>query len=181
MVFAHSKDSLLIIGNHSDAAGYLLSRLVCCVGCFVTRDVGESDAFRLVANICDRYEAQFGSMSTTAQLPEPSRVVPLLREATTQFNSRSAMASIRAKVEDVKSTMTANIERVLDRGERLDDMAVKTESMRSQAEVFRAKGRSLRRQMWWQNVKWTLLLLSITALVAFIIFLAACRGFQCVK
>lgn len=140
----------------------------------------EPDAFRLLASIFDRYEAQFGAMSMTTPVPEAQRVVPLLRESLAQFNSRSHMASIRAKVEDVKQTMATNIERVLERGERLDDMASKSESMRSQAEVFRAKGRSLRRQMWWQNAKWTLLVLLITVLVAFVIFLAACRGFRCV-
>ena len=147
----------------------------------MTRDVPEGDAFRLVATLCDRYEAQFGAPGDGNQVPPAAeRVVPLLREVQAQFNSRSAMASIRAKVEDVKSTMANNIERVLERGERLDDMAQRSEGMRSQAEAFRSKGRVLRRQMWWQSVKWTLLLVLLTACVAFVIFLAACRGFRCV-
>jgi len=33
----------------------------------------------------------------------------------------------------------------------------------------------------WTNVKWTLLLLLVVLLVAFGVFLAACRGFSCVK
>ena len=70
---------------------------------------------------------------------------------------------------------------MLERGERLDDVAAKSESMRDQAAAFRAKSRSLRRQMWWTNVKWTLLLVIIVLLVAFAVFLAACRGFSCVK
>ena len=70
---------------------------------------------------------------------------------------------------------------VLERGERLDDVAAKSETMRDQAAAFRNKGRQLRRQMWWQNVKWTLLLVIVVLLVAFAVFLAACRGFSCVK
>ncbi len=70
---------------------------------------------------------------------------------------------------------------MLERGERLDDVAAKSESMRDQAAAFRAKGRSLRRQMWWTNAKWTLLLVLIVLLVGFAVFLAACRGFSCVN
>lgn len=33
----------------------------------------------------------------------------------------------------------------------------------------------------WTNVKWTLLLLLVVLLVAFGVFLAACRGLSCVK
>jgi hypothetical protein len=69
---------------------------------------------------------------------------------------------------------------VLERGERLDDMAAKSESMRDQAAAFRAKGRALRRTLWWQNAKWSLALALVVLLVAFVIFLAACRGFRCV-
>ncbi len=70
---------------------------------------------------------------------------------------------------------------MLERGERLDEMAAKSESMRDQAAVFRAKGRALRRQMWWSNAKWSIALALVVVLVAFVVFLAACGGFKCVK
>ncbi len=70
---------------------------------------------------------------------------------------------------------------VLSRGERLEDVAAKSEGMRDQAAAFRAKSRSLRRKLWWANLKWTLLLIAVVLLVAFGVFLAACRGFRCVK
>jgi len=71
-----------------------------------------------------------------------------LQEAVLQFNSRSKVDAVRQKVDAVKNTMSENIDKVLERGERLDDVAAKSESMRDQAAAFRAKGRSLRRQMW---------------------------------
>ena len=126
---------------------------------------------------------------------------PPAQEAVLQFNSRSKVDAVRQKVETVKNTMSSNIDKaracvlpwslsralltlrpqVLERGERLDDVAAKSETMRDQAAAFRNKGRQLRRQMWWQNVKWTLLLIIVVLLVAFAVFLAACRGFSCVK
>ncbi len=140
------------------------------------------DAFRFLSNLSERYEAQFGPLPPPgAEPPSAARVVPLRREATAQFNSRSKVESIRAKVEDVKSTMVDNIERVLERGERLDDIAAKSDAMRDHAQTFRAKGRSLRRQMCWQNAKWMILLALVVAMLAFVIFLVACRGFRCVS
>ncbi len=98
-----------------------------------------------------------------------------------RFNSRTKVDAVRQKVESVKATMSENIERVLERGERLDDVAAKSESMRDQAAAFRAKGRALRRQLWWQNAKWTAALVLVALFVAFAVFLAACRGFRCVQ
>ena len=97
-----------------------------------------------------------------------------------QFNSRTRVDAVRQKVDAVKQTMSSNIDKVLERGERLDDVAAKSETMRDQAATFRAKGRQLRRQLWWQNAKWTALLVVVCLLVAFAVFLAACRGFRCV-
>ena len=120
-----------------------------------------------------------------------------------QFNSRTRVDAVREKVDAVKATMSSNIDKVrttlltwqygwllthpcacaqvLERGERLEEVAAKSESMRDQAAAFRAKGRALRRQLWWANLKWTLLLLLVVLLVAFAVFLAACRGFRCVQ
>jgi hypothetical protein len=104
----------------------------------------------------------------------------LSQEAVLRFNSRTKVDAVRQKVESVKATMSENIDKVLERGERLDDVAAKSETMRDQAAAFRAKGRQLRRQLWWQNAKWSAALAAVVLLVAFAVFLAACRGFSCV-
>ena len=103
------------------------------------------------------------------------------QEASASLDSRARVDAVRQKVDAVKASMSDNIDRVLQRGERLDDVAAKSEAMRGQAAAFRAKGRALRRQLWWQNARWTAALIAVALLVAFAVFLAACRGFRCVQ
>lgn len=50
----------------------------------------------------------------------------------------------------VKDVMIENIEKVLDRGERLDLLVDKTEALQGEAWAFRREAKRARRVMWWQ-------------------------------
>ena len=67
-----------------------------------------------------------------------------------------------------------NIEKVLDRGEKLELLVDKTENLRYQADQFQKGGKALRNKMWWQNVKMKLLVFLIVAIVVVVIFCFAC-------
>ncbi len=47
--------------------------------------------------------------------------------------------------------MVQNVEQILSRGERIELLVDKTDSMASQATAFRRGARTVRRQMWWKN------------------------------
>jgi hypothetical protein len=49
--------------------------------------------------------------------------------------------------------MVQNVEQILSRGERIELLVDKTDTMASQATAFRRGARSVRRQMWWRNSK----------------------------
>ncbi len=66
--------------------------------------------------------------------------------------------------------MMQNIEKVLDRGEKLELLVDKTENLRYQADQFQKGGKALRNKMWWQNVKMKLMVFLIVAIVVVIIF-----------
>jgi vesicle-associated membrane protein 7 len=70
--------------------------------------------------------------------------------------------------------MTENIERVLERGERIDLLVDKTDRLGGSARDFRVRSRGLRRQMWWKNVRIMILLVVV---VIFLIYLFV--GFGC--
>lgn len=57
--------------------------------------------------------------------------------------------------------MVQNIDSILQRGERLDLLVDKTDTLAGQAYAFRRGARSVRRQQWWKNTR-------ITALTAFV-------------
>ncbi|KAK4958685.1 hypothetical protein LTR66_013119 [Elasticomyces elasticus] len=70
--------------------------------------------------------------------------------------------------------MTENIERVLERGERIDLLVDKTDRLGGSARDFRVRSRGLRRRMWWKNVRLMVLLVFV---IVFLIYLFV--GFGC--
>ncbi|KAJ6702279.1 SNARE PROTEINS [Salix koriyanagi] len=71
----------------------------------------------------------------------------------------SKLAKVKAQVSEVKGVMMENIEKVLDRGEKIELLVDKTENLRSQAQDFRQQGTKMRRKMWLQNMKIKLIVL----------------------
>lgn len=90
-------------------------------------------------------------------------------------------AQVKAQVSEVKGVMMENIEKVLDRGEKIELLVDKTENLRDQAQDFRSTGTQLRRKMWLQNMKVKLIVLGIIIALIFIIVLSVCHGFNCGK
>ncbi|PKU77419.1 Putative vesicle-associated membrane protein 726 [Dendrobium catenatum] len=107
----------------------------------------------------------------------------------------SKLAKVQAQVTEVKGVMMENIEKVLDRGEKIELLVDKTENLRSQvnmshqttallkasfgAQDFRQQGTKMRRKMWLQNMKVKLIVLAIIVALILIIVLSVCHGFKC--
>ncbi|MCO5567569.1 hypothetical protein L7F22_021263 [Adiantum nelumboides] len=89
------------------------------------------------------------------------------------------IAKVKAQVSEVKGIMMENIEKVLDRGEKIELLVDKTENLRFQADNFQKQGKQLRRKMWLQNMKVKLVVLAIVIILILIIWLSICKGFKC--
>lgn len=89
------------------------------------------------------------------------------------------ISKIKSQVAEVKGIMMDNIEKVLDRGEKIELLVDKTENLRFQADNFQRQGKQLRRKMWFQNMKVKLIVLAIIIVIIIIIWLSVCRGFTC--
>ncbi|XP_038693250.1 vesicle-associated membrane protein 722-like isoform X2 [Tripterygium wilfordii] len=57
------------------------------------------------------------------------------------------LAKVKAQVSEVKGVMMENIDKVLDRGEKIEILVDKTEDLHNQAQGFRQQGTQLRRKM----------------------------------
>ncbi|KAE8715061.1 VAMP722 protein [Hibiscus syriacus] len=93
----------------------------------------------------------------------------------------SKLAKVKAQVSEVKGVMMENIEKVLDRGEKIELLVDKTENLHHQAQDFRNTGTKIRRKMWLQNMKIKLIVLGILIALTLIIVLSVCHGFHCGK
>ncbi|KAK1325740.1 hypothetical protein QJS10_CPA01g00797 [Acorus calamus] len=93
----------------------------------------------------------------------------------------SKLAKVQAQVSEVKSVMTENIQKVIDRGEKVSVLVDKTEDLQNNARSFQKQGNEMRRKMWLQNMKIKLTILGILIALILIIVLSICHGFSCLK
>ncbi|KAJ8490676.1 hypothetical protein OPV22_012397 [Ensete ventricosum] len=91
----------------------------------------------------------------------------------------SKLSKLRAQITEVKGIMMDNIEKVLDRGEKIELLVDKTESLQFQADSFQRQGRQLRRKMWLQNLRFKLMVAGALIALILILWLIACGGFKC--
>lgn len=92
----------------------------------------------------------------------------------TESGQKDALRTAQREIEGVREIMTENIERVLERGERIDLLVDQTDRLGTTARDFRVRSRGLRRRMWWKNIKLMVLLVLV---VIFLLYLFV--GFGC--
>ena len=88
--------------------------------------------------------------------------------------NEDVVAKAQREIDSVRGIMTENIERVLERGERIDLLVDKTAGLQTGAREFRVRSRGLRRRMWWKNTKLMILLVFVCI---FLLYLFV--GFGC--
>jgi hypothetical protein len=110
--------------------------------------------------------------------PPPPPPAPAAAPATAAAASTTTpvrtIQDVRQQVESVQQVMAANVNAVLDRGERLDTLESKTDGLYGSAAAFSRQGAALRRKMWWQNVRAKLCVGLSIGLVLVVLFALAC-------
>lgn len=91
----------------------------------------------------------------------------------------SKLSKLKAQMTEVKGIMMDNIEKVLDRGERIELLVDRTESLQFQADSFQRQGRELRRKMWLQSLRMKLMVVGAVLVIILILWLMVCKGFKC--
>lgn len=93
---------------------------------------------------------------------------------TSKAGQEDAFRNVQKEIDDVRGIMTENIERVLERGERIDLLVDKTDRLGGSARDFRVRSRGLRRRMWWKNAR---LMVLLVVVCVFLVYLLV--GFGC--
>ncbi|ORX98922.1 synaptobrevin, partial [Basidiobolus meristosporus CBS 931.73] len=78
-------------------------------------------------------------------------------------------AQVKNQVDEVVGIMQDNIERVMDRGEKLDVLSNKAEDLELGARQFKKGANRVRKQMWWRDMKLRLVILAIVVILLIVI------------
>mmetsp|Transcript_2915 Transcript_2915/g.3338 ORF Transcript_2915/g.3338 Transcript_2915/m.3338 type:complete len:235 (-) Transcript_2915:95-799(-) len=103
----------------------------------------------------------------------------VLRKQMEYFNENpnaDKLTRVRNQIDDVKGVMVENIEKVLQRGEKIELLVDKTDRMQQAAFKFEKSAKKLKREMWWKNAKTMMMMIAIILLVIFFVSATACGG-----
>ncbi|NWI65113.1 VAMP8 protein, partial [Todus mexicanus] len=83
--------------------------------------------------------------------------------------------ALQRQVEGVKTIMTQNVERILARGENLEQLHSKSQDLEATSEHFKTTSQKVARRYWWKNVK-LLVLLGVVGTVILILIILLATG-----
>lgn len=152
--------------------------------CMSDEPMGRAVPYAFLENVRQQFSHTYASEAASAEAfalnDDFAPVLANLMAHYSQSSSADAISRTRAAVADVKNIMVENIEKVLDRGERIELLVHKTDALQSQAFSFRRELRQLKNQMWWQRAKLTVAIIAVLLLIMYLIVCFTCNWkFEC--
>ncbi|XP_018351218.1 PREDICTED: synaptobrevin homolog 2-like isoform X1 [Trachymyrmex septentrionalis] len=87
-------------------------------------------------------------------------------------NIDDKMDTVKLQIQEVADVMRDNVQKVIDRGERLEDLQQASDRLNMAGNEFREAAKRAQRRAWLQNVKSRIIIISITVtIVLFIVVL----------
>jgi vesicle-associated membrane protein 7 len=116
-------------------------------------------------------------------IASPTSLSMALKEKVTYYNTHpevDKLAAARRNIEEVNSIMLQNIEKVLERGTKIEILMDKTELMEERAVAFKKTAVKVKRHFWWLNLKMKLACGFVLLVVLLIVIdVIICKGTVC--
>ncbi|KAI9555890.1 hypothetical protein GHT06_018407 [Daphnia sinensis] len=148
--------------------------------CISDDEFERSRAFLFLNEIKKKFTYTFGAHAYSA-LPyamnvEFSKTLAGLMKHFSESRDIDTVSQVQGDLDDLKDIMVKNIDSLAARGERLELLVNKTESLSASSVTFRKSSRNLAKSLFWKNLKIaTMTLMAILVVVYFIVSIA-CGG-----
>ena len=113
--------------------------------------------FGFLEDLRERYTASHGAGTSSAIAYEYNReFAPMLRERMDYWSNNpqaDTIGRVKTEILDVKGIMIQNIEKVLDRGEKIELLVHKTDALAEESFAFRREARGTARSFMWKNIR----------------------------
>ncbi|XP_050544406.1 synaptobrevin-1-like isoform X2 [Daktulosphaira vitifoliae] len=93
-------------------------------------------------------------------------------------DSQKKLQESQAQVDEVVGIMRVNVEKVLERDQKLTELDNRADVLQQGASQFEQHATKLKRKMWWKNLKMMILL---GVVVAILLILIVFFGYSCYK
>mmetsp|Transcript_16888 Transcript_16888/g.25233 ORF Transcript_16888/g.25233 Transcript_16888/m.25233 type:complete len:217 (+) Transcript_16888:29-679(+) len=140
---------------------------------------GTRIAFSCIADIRSKFQGLCGDLWRTSSEGGLNDIFSRTLHEQLEFYSYSDEADkirqAKQSINSVKDVMKDNIEKVIDRGDKIENLKERTEVLEDAATEFKHTSVKLKRQMWWKNKKiccacWTVAAIIIAIIVLILIF-----------
>ncbi|KAI9297224.1 synaptobrevin-domain-containing protein [Neoconidiobolus thromboides FSU 785] len=143
--------------------------------CMADEEFGRRIPFAFLEDIKNlffkSYTKEFYESVPIYGINEFSKVLKSKMEFYSNDPSADKFKQVKGEIAGVKDVMVQNIERVLERGERIDILVDKTDNLNQTSFAFRKRSTALRRSLWWKNTR---LKIMLGASIMFILYIIAC-------
>ncbi|AET00197.1 putative Longin-like domain-containing protein [Medicago truncatula] len=148
--------------------------------CMADDSVGRRIPFAFLEEIHQRFVRSYGRAVLTAEAyamnDEFSRVLNQQMEYFSSDPNADRINRLKGEMSQVRNVMIENIDKVLDRGDRLELLVDKAANMQGNTFRFRKQARRFRSTVWWRNVKLTIALIVILIVIAYVVLAFVCHG-----
>jgi len=86
-----------------------------------------------------------------------------------QGGSNNRTAALQAEIDSTVGIMRDNINKVSERGERLDSLQDKTDNLAVSAQGFRRGANRVRKQMWWKDMKMRMCIIAAVIILLLVV------------
>ncbi|KAF7715372.1 Uncharacterized protein PECH_001439 [Penicillium ucsense] len=98
--------------------------------------------------------------------------------ASAQQHGNQRTAALQAQIDDTVGVMRENINKVSQRGERLDSLQDKTDNLAVSAQGFRRGANRVRKDMWWKDMKMRVCLVVCVIVLLLVIIVPVAMHFK---
>ncbi|KAL4296946.1 hypothetical protein GQ457_12G027320 [Hibiscus cannabinus] len=151
-----------------------------CFLCMADDTFGRRIPFSYLEDIHMRFMKNYGKVAHYAPAytmnDEFSRVLHQQMEFFSNNPSADTLNRVRGEVGEIHTVMVENIDKVLQRGDRIELLVDKTATMKDGAFRFKKQSKRLRQALRMKNAKLLILLTCLIVLLLFIIIAACCGG-----
>lgn len=85
------------------------------------------------------------------------------------YQASKKLQQTQAQVDDVVDIMRVNVDKVLERDQKLSELDDRADALQAGASQFEATSGKLKNKMWWKNMKMWIILISIILVIIIII------------
>eukprot|EP00854_Cymbomonas_tetramitiformis_P022307 gene22307-26909_t len=125
--------------------------------CMADEAFGRRIPFTFLEDIDTQFESKYGPEAQTAMAyAYNSQFSKVLKQQMDYYNTNpdaDAIRKVRGGILDVKRGMVENIDKVLDRGEKIELLVDKADNLQGDAFRFKKSAVRLKHAQWWNNAK----------------------------